>query len=82
MNTIDTMVQERTDLDLHVDLCAKRYHQLDSRLGTLEVKMDDVKDSIDAYKSVIIKSLIATAGTVVVAICGLAGVILTTYPIH
>ena len=82
MTTIDTLEQERTNLDLHVDLCAQRYHELDRRLTTLDAKMDEVKEVVTGYKSVIIKACIATAGSVIVAIVGLAGVILTTFPHH
>jgi hypothetical protein len=82
MNTIDTLEQERTNLDLHVDLCAQRYGELDRRLSLLDIKMDDVKTRIDENRSTIVKAFIATAGSIFVALCGLAGVILTTYPIH
>jgi len=81
MNYTNTfMDKEKTDLELHVDLCAQRYAELDKRLGSLEEKMDDVKDSIDENRTIIVKSFIATAGTIVVALCGLAGVILTSLP--
>lgn len=77
MNYIDTVEQESTDLDLHVALCAQRYSELDHRLSSLETKMDTLSDKIDTYKSTIIKACIATAGSVIVSIVGLAGVILT-----
>jgi hypothetical protein len=43
---------EKTSLEAHVDLCAMRYKQLDTRLGILEHKMDAVqKEIIEGQKS-------------------------------
>lgn len=80
MITIDTLEQERTDLDLHVDLCAQRYHELDRRLTIVEEKIDLVAKKIDSNKSDLMKAFIATAGTIVVSVIGLVGVILTRLP--
>jgi len=82
MNFIETIDKEKTDLELHVDLCAQRYAELDRRLGVLEVKMDEVKTAVVDYKSAIIKACIATAGSVIVSVIGLVGVILTKVPVH
>jgi hypothetical protein len=65
---------ERTSLEAHVDLCALRYAQLDSRLTTLESKVDNMhKDIVDGQKS-LTKVIIGTAGTV---IAGVLGVVVT-----
>lgn len=80
MISIDTLEQERTDLDLHVDLCAQRYAELDRRLSIVEEKIDTVSHKIDNNKSDLMKAFIATAGTIVVSVIGLVGVILTRLP--
>ena len=72
--------QERKDLDLHIDLCAKRYNQLNTRLENIEEKVEDISKKIDGNRTEIHKALIATAGTIVVAIVGLATVILNRLP--
>lgn len=77
MSKIDTITQERTSLDLHVDLCAKRYEELDNRLNNVETKLDLVTKKVDGLKSEILKVLIPTAGTVIASIVALGGVILT-----
>lgn len=51
---------EKESLEAHVDLCAMRYKQLDTRLTILEVKMDAVqKEIIDGSKS--LKTTIITS---------------------
>ena len=71
------MEKEKTDLELHVDLCAQRYAELDLRLVSVENKVDAIGHKIDSNRDEIMKVLIGTAGTILVSIMGLAGVILT-----
>lgn len=71
------MEKESLDLDLHVQLCSQRYAELDLRLVSVEKKVDAVGDKIDSNRDEIMKVLIGTAGTILVSIVGLAGVILT-----
>lgn len=72
--------QERKDLDLHIDLCAKRYNQLNTRLEAIEDKVSDIAKKIDSNKIEINKALIATAGTIIVSVVGLMGVMLHRLP--
>ena len=72
--------QERKDLDLHIDLCAKRYNQLNTRLEAIEDKVSDIAKKIDSNKTEINKALIATAGTIIVSVVGLMGVMLHRLP--
>jgi hypothetical protein len=59
---------EKTSLEAHVDLCALRYAQLDSRLINLEEKVEQVhKDIVDGQKG-LTKVIIGTAGTVVAGV--------------
>jgi hypothetical protein len=76
MSTIDTMEQERTNLDLHVDLCAKRYQELDSRLSKLETKLDTINVKVDSLKGDLIKALMPAMGTIAVSIITLIGTII------
>jgi hypothetical protein len=70
----DTTSLERNSLEAHVDLCAMRYAQLDTRLMSLEVKMDAVqKDIIEGQKS--LKTSIITATTTIVT--ALLSIVLT-----
>lgn len=62
--------QERNDLNLHIDLCAKRYKQLSERLDNIEYKVEDISKKIDSNKTEINKALIATCGTIIVSVIG------------
>lgn len=65
---------ERTSLEAHVDLCALRYQQLDTRLTNLESKVGTIhKDILDGQKS-LSKVIIGTAGTV---IAGILSIVIT-----
>lgn len=65
---------EKESLEAHVDLCAMRYLQLDTRLTNLENKVDGIHtDIIEGQKSMT-KVLIGTAGTV---LAGVLGIIVT-----
>lgn len=77
MNTLTTINAEKEDLSTHVDLCAQRYKDLDSRLGHLEAKVDKISDKIDQIRPEISKILIGTAGTILVALISALGVFLS-----
>jgi hypothetical protein len=76
MSTIDTMEQERTNLDLHVDLCAKRYQELDTRLIKLENKLDIVAIKVDSLKGDLMKAIMPAMATMVASILALIGTII------
>ena len=71
---ITTTEFEKTSLEAHVDLCAMRYKQLDTRLTVLEVKMDNIGKTI-AESSNSMKATIITSATTIVA--SLMGLIIT-----
>lgn len=65
---------EKESLEAHVDLCALRYQQLDTRLTNLEGKVSAIhKDILDGQKS-LSKVIIGTAGTV---IAGVLSIVIT-----
>lgn len=67
---------EKESLEAHVDLCALRYQQLDSRLTSVETKISEIhKDLTEGQKSMT-KVLIGTAGTVVAGLLSTIVVIL------
>lgn len=67
---------EKTSLEAHVDLCALRYGQLDTRLTNLEEKVETIHtDIIDGQKS-LTKVIITTTGTVVVGVLSIVATIL------
>jgi hypothetical protein len=75
----ETTNLEKTSLEAHVDLCAMRYRQLDTRLSVLETKMDAIqKDIVDGSKS-LRTVLISSSATLVSGIIGLIVVILMKF---
>jgi hypothetical protein len=82
MITIDTLEQERTDLDLHVDLCAQRYAELDRRLTSVESKIDAVVERVDSIGAEFKKSLLSAVATIIVALVGSVGTIVAVIVTH
>lgn len=82
MSISPTTNLEKTSLEAHVDLCALRYGQLESRLSGIENKVSTLHETIEKNSLNTIKILIGTAGTIIVAILSLVGVIVTKLPIH
>ena len=71
---------EKENLEAHVELCAERYSQLEKRLSSVENKIVTLQDTIEKSSLNTIKILIGTAGTIVVALLSLVGVIVTKLP--
>lgn len=61
-NTTDL---EKESLEAHVDLCAIRYANLDSRLNSVEQKIEEVHQDIKDGQNSLIKVLVGAAGTIV-----------------
>ena len=68
---------ERESLEAHVDLCAIRYEQLDTRLTNLENKVDDVHEDILNGQKSLVKVIVGTAGTVITGIISIVIALLT-----
>lgn len=71
---------EKENLEAHVELCAERYKQLETRLGSIEVRVATLQDTIEKSSLNTIKILIGTAGTVIVGILSTIAVIFTKMP--
>jgi hypothetical protein len=68
---------EKENLEAHVELCAERYRQLETRLTSIEQKVGSLQETIEKSHLNTIKVLIGTAGTIIVGVLSLAGVLLT-----
>lgn len=69
---------ERQSLEAHVDLCALRYAQLDTRLNHLEKKVDTIHEDIITGQKSMTKVVIGTAGTVIAGVLSIVVAILMT----
>lgn len=68
---------EKENLEAHVELCAQRYDALEARLTSVEDKISKLQQTIEASSLNTVKVLIGTAGTIIVAVLSLFGVILS-----
>ena len=68
MATSQTTALEKESLEAHVDLCAIRYEQLDSRMTKLETKVEHIHEDILHGQKSMTKVLVGTAGTVIAAV--------------
>ena len=68
---------EKENLEAHVELCAQRYAQLDTRLTSIESKVGTLQDTIEKSHMSMVKVLIGTAGTVIAGVLSTMVVILT-----
>lgn len=77
MSTIQTIDAESSSLEVHVELCAQRYETLDTRLLSVESKIDSVNKKVESLHADLWKVLITTIGTVAVSVISAAAVIIT-----
>ena len=71
---------EKQNLEAHVELCAQRYDALEQRMSSVEGKLSTLQDTVEKSSLNTIKILIGTAGTIIVAMLSLIGLILTKMP--
>lgn len=71
---------EKENLEAHVELCAQRYDALEKRLSGVEGKLSTLQKTIEDSSLNTVKILIGTAGTIIVAVLSLVGVIITKFP--
>lgn len=72
--SIDTTTLERTNLEAHVDLCAERYKHLELRLGTIEVKVENLGKNIAESNTSMQKVIVGATATI---LGGLLSVVVT-----
>jgi len=80
MAGIQTTKLERENLEAHVDLCAERYSQLESRLSNLEEKVEHIHSDIVHGQKSLSKVIITTTGTVIAGLISTVVVILMKMP--
>ena len=80
LSVIENIEAERTNLQLHVDLCAQRYTQLivkfdevDQRLDELTKLCSEIKNSIADVKSSTQSTYLKWAGFIIVVLSSVIG---------
>ena len=68
---------EKENLEAHVELCAERYKQLDTRLSLIEDKVSDLQTTIEKSHMNTIRVLIGTAGTIIAGVLSVLVIVMT-----
>ena len=74
MTTSQPTQIEKENLEAHVELCAERYKQLELRLSTIEVKVENLAGKIEDSQSSMSKVIIGATATIV---AGLLSTVIT-----
>jgi hypothetical protein len=64
------------DIDTRMALVEQKYQQLDLRLEKVENKLDDLSEEIKNGQTALIKVIVGTTGTILVALITTIGVII------
>ena len=67
---------EKESLEAHVELCALRYAQLETRLTNLEDKVTNIHEDIVKGQKSLTTVIVSTAGTVIVGVISIVITIL------
>ena len=70
---------EKDSLELHVELCAVRYDNLEKRLTSIETKVGELAETIQESQHSMTKVMIGTAGTVIAGVISTIVVILMKF---
>lgn len=70
---------EKENLESHVELCALRYQNLESRLATIETKVGSLATKIEDSQSSMSKVIIGATGTIVASLLSVVIVILMKF---
>lgn len=76
---MSTKDMEKDSLELHVELCAARYDNLEKRLTSIETKVEELADTIQESQHSMTKVMLGTAGTVVAGVISTIVVILMKF---
>ena len=78
LSVIENIEAERTDLSLHVDLCAERYNQLirkfdevDQQLHSLTQMVGEIKASVTTITTSTLHTYLKWAGFIIVTLLGI-----------
>jgi len=67
---------EKENLEAHVELCQQRYEVLESRLGSVETKVQTIHDDLNKSHHSLVKVIIGTSGTIIAGLLSTVVVIL------
>jgi len=70
---------EKKNLEAHVDLCEQRYKNLETRLESVEVKLEHVHQDITNGNKSMAKVIIGATGTIVAGLLSTIVVILMNF---
>lgn len=70
---------EKESLEAHVELCAMRYSQLESRLETIETKVSGLASKIEDSQSSMAKVIVGATATIVGGLLSVVIVILMKF---
>ena len=76
---MSTKDMEKDSLELHVELCAVRYDNLEKRLTSIETKVGELAETIQESQHSMTKVMIGTAGTVIAGVISTIVVILMKF---
>jgi hypothetical protein len=79
MTLLPSTELEKTSLEAHVDLCAMRYAQLDTRLTIIEDKVVELGKVIEDSNSSMVKVVIGSTATIVASLLGVVVTILMKF---
>lgn len=79
MVDLPTTSLEKESLEAHVDLCALRYQQLESRLTKIENKVEDIHEDITNGNKSMVKVLIGATGTIIAGLLSTIVVLLVSF---
>ena len=67
-SSINATEIEKSNLESHVELCALRYRNLETRLGNIESKVEKLATNIQASQNSMNKVIIGATGTIIAAL--------------
>ena len=70
---------EKKNLEAHVDLCEQRYITLESRLASVETKLEHVHQDITHGNKSMVKVIIGATGTIIAGLLSTIIVILMNF---
>jgi len=67
-SSINATEIEKSNLESHVELCALRYRNLETRLGNIESKVEKLAVNIQSSQTSMNKVIIGATGTIIAAL--------------
>ena len=74
---MSTEVHDMSDMDVRISLVEQNYQNPEKRLDKVETKLDEIRVQMNTGQGALIKVIIGTTGTILVALISTIGIILT-----